>query len=85
MRLPSSLLFLNGSSPFPTLPCSVSLVFSCNNVLGLFDVNATLIFSRTPQLPAAYPYETLIATLDGLGINTTTMSPILQGPQCKYD
>ena len=62
------------------------MIYSCNEVLGV-AVNAFWILSRTPVLPAEYPYDTLVAKINGFGLNTTELglSKTIQVPSCVYD
>lgn len=65
---------------------SVSLVWSCSSVLGLFEVSNLWVLSRTPQLPSGVTLQDLYAKATALGIDVTSlkMTPTAQPPTCLY-
>ena len=65
---------------------SVSMVWSCSSVLGLFRISNLWILSRTPQLPPGVTLEGLYAKATALGIDVASlkMTPTAQPSSCLY-
>ena len=65
---------------------SVSLVWSCSSVLGVFTFSNMWVLSRTPQLPAGVTLDDLYAKATALGIDVASlkMTPTAQPPTCLY-
>ncbi len=73
----------------------VAIVYGCNPPLSSSlrregaqqGLPIVWIISRTPQLPAAYPYDVLVSKIASTGINVTTvggMTPTVQAASCEY-
>ena len=67
------------------LGCSVALVWSCMEVLGIVGQNAWIL-SRTPQLPSPYNFNDLVAKFTALGADVaSSFSETAQPTNCVYD
>eukprot|EP00929_Paragymnodinium_shiwhaense_P064488 TRINITY_DN32294_c0_g1_i1.p1 TRINITY_DN32294_c0_g1~~TRINITY_DN32294_c0_g1_i1.p1 ORF type:complete len:213 (+),score=15.71 TRINITY_DN32294_c0_g1_i1:46-639(+) len=64
----------------------VSMVFSCNSILGITEVESFWILSRTPELPAGVTYESLMEKATALGIDVSSLGVTMttQGGACQY-
>lgn len=64
----------------------VSMVFSCNSILGITEVESFWILSRTPELPAGVTYESLLDKAASLGIDVKSLgvTQTIQGGECHY-
>lgn len=68
----------SGYQVVATYGCSVQ------NGVAVTDV---WILSRTPVLPDEYPFESLVAKINSLGLDTASLglAPTVQVPECQYN